>query len=248
MDVSVARRLIAELPADAVVVDVGGGASPFPRADYVIDALAFEAAGAGSDGSIHKQLGIYPRYSPERWIQADVCGRARWPVADKQFDYVVCSHLLEDIRDPIWVCSELARIGKAGYIEAPSRTEEQSLGVEHPRYAGYYHHRWLISRDEGQLSFRHKPHNLHAIRDAIVTSLAPGRRINPKYSVVSYEWSGTIQAREVLEFSESNVVEELCAVAAESRRLPELTVRVPMGWGEWVKRSMYYWRLSRGGR
>ena len=75
MDLTTARRLIAEIPKDAVVVDVGGGASPFPRADYVIDALPFDEAGAGSHGSAHKQLGIHHRFSLDTLIQAYVCAR-----------------------------------------------------------------------------------------------------------------------------------------------------------------------------
>lgn len=56
MDLAVARRLVESFGPDAKVVDVGGGASPFPRADYVVDALPFEEYGAGSDGSIHEQV------------------------------------------------------------------------------------------------------------------------------------------------------------------------------------------------
>ena len=49
---------------------------------------------------------------------------SHWPFPDKTFDFVVCSHLLEDVRDPITVCRELCRVGKAGYIETPSRIRE----------------------------------------------------------------------------------------------------------------------------
>ena len=147
MDIENARRLLKTIPVSAKVVDVGGGAAPFPRADYVIDAMPYEKLGAGSDGNIHEKLGIEPRYSEDRWIQTDLCDRRPWPIADKAFDFAICSHLLEDIRDPIWVCSELRRISKAGYIESPSRMVEQSKGVENPRHAGYYHHRWLIKRN-----------------------------------------------------------------------------------------------------
>jgi len=118
MNIDNARRLLSTIPRDAKVVDVGGGAAPFPRADYVIDAIPYEKLGTGSDGNIHEKLGIEPRYSAERWIQTDLCDRRPWPIADKSFDFAICSHLLEDIRDPIWVCSELRRIAKAGYSDS----------------------------------------------------------------------------------------------------------------------------------
>src|SRR5689334_19630817 len=87
MDLANARQLVSELPTDALVIDVGGGAGAFPRADWVIDALPFDQAGAGSSGNIHKQMEMPPRYARERWIQADLCARTPWPIADKQFDF-----------------------------------------------------------------------------------------------------------------------------------------------------------------
>ena len=56
---------------------------------------------------------------------------------------MICSHTLEDVRDPIWVCSEIQRVAKAGYIEVPSRLEEQSYGFQGP-WVGWGHHHWLI--------------------------------------------------------------------------------------------------------
>ncbi|MGV3724219.1 MAG: hypothetical protein ACO1SX_25270, partial [Actinomycetota bacterium] len=84
-----ALRIANALPQSARVVDVGGGASAFPRADYVIDALPFEARNAlgAPDG-----IGT-PRYTPDTWCQVDLCDHTPWPFPDKFFDYAVCSHL-----------------------------------------------------------------------------------------------------------------------------------------------------------
>jgi len=246
MDFENARRLLEIIPNEATVVDVGGGAAPFPRADYVLDAMPYAERGAGSDGNIHEKLGISPRYSEDRWIQTDLCDRRPWPIADKAFDFAVCSHLLEDIRDPIWVCSELRRIAKAGYIEVPSRVVEQSKGVENPRHAGFYHHRWLITRDRNRLEFRHKAHVLHSVKDAIVIHLSPGQRINPQHAIVTLDWFGDFEAVEVLEFDEEKVISELCQFAAEARRLPDLTVKAPIPVVQYIKRRIYYCRLWLG--
>ena len=128
MNIDNAKKLMAQIPPGAKVVDVGGGASPFPRADWVIDALPFEYRGGGSDGNAGEKLGIAQRFSKDTWITVDLCDRQPWPVPDQSFDFAICSHLLEDVRDPIWVCSELRRVAKAGYIEVPSRALEQSKG------------------------------------------------------------------------------------------------------------------------
>ena len=44
------------------------------------------------------------------------------PFKDKEFDYVICAHVIEHVNDPIMFKSEIERIGKAGYIELPDKT------------------------------------------------------------------------------------------------------------------------------
>jgi hypothetical protein len=95
-------------------------------------------------------------------MQRDLCAREPWPIADKSIDFAICSHTLEDLRDPLWVCGELVRVAKAGYIEVPSRIAEQSRGWERDTIAGLSHHRWLIDIDGTRLSFLMKYHLLHA--------------------------------------------------------------------------------------
>jgi hypothetical protein len=246
MDLDNAKRLLKTIPDDAKVIDVGGGAAPFPRADYIIDAVAYDKRATGSDGNIHQKLLVAPRYSADRWIQTDLCDRSSWPIPDKMFDFAVCSHLLEDLRDPIWVCSELVRIAKAGYIEVPSRVVEQSKGVENPRHAGFYHHRWLVSRNNNCLEFRHKPHVLHSVDKAVVTNVRSNRRINPEHAIVTLDWSGKFEAVEILEFDESKVIQELCAFASCARRLPQLTVKVSRPPLRAIKRRIFYFKLKLG--
>lgn len=235
---------MTRIPRAARVVDVGGGAAPFARADHVVDAVAWEDRGSGSDGA----RGTAPGLSREQWTQVDLCDRRPWPFADKSFDFAVCSHVLEDVRDPLWVCSELSRIARAGYIEMPSRVLEQSRGVENPLYAGYCHHRWLVCRRAGVLEFRHKPHLLHAVDDAIVANLSAGRRINPRYAFVALDWEGHINAREVLEFNESAIVSELCEYANRARGLPGLSEPLAMPLHRRLRRHVLFHRLSQGRR
>lgn len=142
--------------------------------------------------------------------------------------------------------SELRRIAKAGYIELPSRVVEQSKGVENPRHAGYFHHRCLITRSEKGLEFRHKPHVLHSVKNAIVIHLSPSQRVNPKHSIVTLDWSHDFEAVEVLEFDEKKVIDELCEFADEARRLPNLTVKVSTPMVQSIKRRIFYYRLWLG--
>jgi hypothetical protein len=140
------RTRIAELVGeDQLVLDVGGGASPFERADWVVDLLPYEDRGRYGYPSGPERR---ERFSGETWVSFDICGPERWPFPDDRFDFAICSHTLEDVRDPVWVCAELCRVARAGYIEVPSRLEEQSYGFQGP-WVGWNHHRWLVDVDPG---------------------------------------------------------------------------------------------------
>jgi Methyltransferase domain len=185
-----AQRIIDTLPADAVVLDVGGAMKPFNRADWIMDALPYEERGAlGNIG------GDSERFSAETWVRRDFCDREPWPFADKQLDFVICSHTLEDVRDPIWMCSEMNRIAKAGYIEVPSRLEEQSYGFQGP-WTGWSHHRWLIDIDDTGVTFVHKS----AVVERDDSHFAPGFRdtLSAEDRVSSLWWDDSFGYRERL--------------------------------------------------
>lgn len=244
MNNEAALQIAIDLPEGAKVLDVGAGDMPFPRANYVLDAIDYEARGRAGTLSI----GMSERFTKDNWIKIDFCDRTPWPFPDKFFDYAICSHVLEDVRDPIWICSELSRCAKAGYIETPSRFLEQSVGVENPRYAGYFHHRWLVSEREGRLEFRHKPHLLHSHRLAHITTVRAWQEISPHYAILQHWWSEKLEAREMLEFDEPSVVKELEQFARAARHHPHAVVCRPLSFSNRLKRMCYYWRLARGRR
>jgi SAM-dependent methyltransferase len=187
-------RILAELGEEQLVLDVGGGANPLPRADWVIDLLAYDDRGLYGEA-------IDPtgeRFSKQTWVQRDICDREPWPFQDKQFDFVTCSHTLEDIRDPIWVSSELIRVAKAGYIEVPSRLEEQSYGFQGP-WAGWGHHRWLIDLDGDELIFVFKHHVLHN-RDSDRFPYEFHESLTAEQRVHQLWWQGSFRYREQLFF------------------------------------------------
>ena len=153
-------RILASLGPEDVVLDIGGWAEPFARADWVVDLLPYETRGL---------YGVPPdpereRFTAETWVVRDICDREPWPFTDEQFDFVICSHTLEDVRDPVWVCSEIVRIGRRGYIEVPSRVEEQTYGIQGP-WVGWGHHHWLVDRTDEGIEFVFKHHILHGKPD-----------------------------------------------------------------------------------
>lgn len=185
------QRIRTSLPDTALVLDVGGWAVPFTRADWVLDLGAYETRGAwGYDGPPADE-----RFSADTWVERDVCDREPWPFPDDRFDFAVCSHTLEDLRDPVWVCRELARVAKAGYVEVPSRLEEQTWGFQGP-WAGWSHHHWLIEVDEAAaaIDFVFKHHNVHAPAHRFPTAFRD--TLSAQERVSALWWEGGFSARE----------------------------------------------------
>jgi hypothetical protein len=124
-----------------------------------------------------------------------MCDREPWPFAGDRFDFAVCSHTLEDVRDPIWVCSELSRVARAGYVEVPSRLMEQAFGIQGP-WAGYGHHHWLIEPlADGTLEFVFKSHVIDGRPDFQLPADAYWSAPE-EARVHAVFWEGEIRARE----------------------------------------------------
>jgi hypothetical protein len=182
-------RILETLGDDDLLLDVGGWAEPFERADWVIDVEPYETRGLYGRSDPERE-----RFGAETWVRRDVCDREPWPFADDRFAFATCSHTLEDVRDPIWVCAELQRVARAGYVEVPSRLEEQSLGVHGP-WPGWSHHRWLIDRDGDGLVFVHKsPVIAHRKSDHFRPGFAD--TLTPEQRVTTLWWEGALPARE----------------------------------------------------
>lgn len=99
------RKLKLPVNKKALVLDVGGGDVPYPRANVVLD----------------KYLDNFERGTNLRLDRPLIIGDARkMPFKDKAFDFIVASHVLEHMDNPVLFLKELMRVGKAGYIETPS--------------------------------------------------------------------------------------------------------------------------------
>ncbi len=182
-------RILERLDDQDVLLDIGGWARPLTRANWVMDLMPYATRGTyGVEGPPPE------RFDESTWIQRDICDREPYPFEDDELDFVTCSHTLEDVRDPIWVCSEMTRIAKAGYIEVPSRLEEQAYGFQGP-WTGWSHHRWLVDPTEGGLDFVFKHHVVHNRRSdrfpyGFERALGAGER------VVGLWWEGSFEFTE----------------------------------------------------
>jgi hypothetical protein len=117
--------ILGRLAPHDVVLDIGGWGRPFNRANYVLDQEPYETRGFMR---LPAQGGEREHFTRDTWIQRDICTHQPYPFGDQAIDFVICSHTLEDVRDPLFVCSEMVRIAKAGYLEVPSRVAESWRG------------------------------------------------------------------------------------------------------------------------
>ncbi|MEE3717828.1 methyltransferase domain-containing protein [Tumidithrix elongata RA019] len=161
-----------------LVVEIGPGYSPFPPATEFID---------WKDG----QLSI----SDIRVHCLDI-NKDRLPYEDKSVDFIYCRHVLEDIYNPLWVCEEMARVAKAGYIETPSPLAECSRGVDadSPNWRGYVHHRYVVWVHDGKLTFLPKypiieHFNLMEVEDEIIELL----NSSPLYWNTYFFWNDSFE-------------------------------------------------------
>jgi SAM-dependent methyltransferase len=230
--------ILDSLPDDARVLDVGGWAAPLNRANYIIDAMPYETRGCLAPGS----FGPGPeRFSAETWVARDFCNREPWPFEDDFFDFVWCTQTLEDVRDPIWVCAEMGRVGKRGYLDVPSILEEltwQAPEATGGDWLGHEHHRWLITEEDGELVFMHKPHSIHTQMKFYVRP-EWASRMKLEDRGLAQLWEGAPRARERIAFAKYPVddlerqvlerfdpsPEELARIGREER-LRELGLRV----------------------
>lgn len=183
------------------VLDVGGWYQPFNLATHVVDICPYETR--------RVQEALDPEdpeeFSDTTWLVADVCN-GNWPFPDQFFDFVVCSHLLEDVRDPIAVCREINRVGRAGYIETPSRIREIFVKDRSPRWnmlrgrapeVGFYHHRWFVEAEGAHLRFTAKTVALTETSDYYITRDDIGRKLSEAESGLGLFWENGFTFEEV---------------------------------------------------
>lgn len=132
------QKIVKRIKPTDRVLDLGGWDRVFPRANVVVDLNPYETRKVVNPD-------VAECFTKKDWIQADFCSTAFWDkIPDKVFDFVIISHTLEDIRDPLYVCSQMIRCAKAGYIEVPSKFRECAKQSADAPFSGYDHHRWIV--------------------------------------------------------------------------------------------------------
>ena len=66
-------------------------------------------------------LDLSDHYKDKNFIKIN---EKKLPFKDKEFDFIIASHVAEHVEDISYFLNELARVGKKGYIEVPTKLED----------------------------------------------------------------------------------------------------------------------------
>ncbi len=172
------RRLHCPVPKGALVLEVGAGGNPYPRANVMLDAM---------ESTLER---VEQQLIKDRPLVLGLCEEL--PFKDKAFDYVIASHVLEHTDDPEKFLSELMRVGKAGYIETPEGWFE--------KMCPFTYHRLEVSNVGGKLLIKKKtswkPDEISTLYESKLSKspeLSAFLRVNPDLNHMRFFWRDRIE-------------------------------------------------------
>jgi SAM-dependent methyltransferase len=130
------RRIHVPVGQKDLVLEVGSGGNPYPRANVLVDAYE-ETQERHWDKLVHDRPTI-------------LANGEKLPFNDKVFDFVIAAHVLEHTSYPERFLAELQRVAKAGYIETPDAFMERINPYKDHRLEVTVRNKRLIIRKKKQ--------------------------------------------------------------------------------------------------
>ena len=147
-------------PTDRVL-DIGSGGDPFPQATFLVDRFI--------EPTPHRYGSIVRDEKP--LVSADI---HHLPFRDKSFDFIYCVHILEHVDDPLRACAEIMRVGKRGYLETPTASEDLLFAWAKER------HKWqVVGINRTLCFFEYSPRQLEGIGTPAWEELIMSKRYHP---------------------------------------------------------------------
>jgi len=116
-------------------LDIGSGHQPNRRANVILDKYAGE--------TIHRTTQQIEIPKDKYFVLGDALST---PFPNKEFDFIIASHVAEHIDNPDKFCKEIQRISKRGYIETPGPITELLLPANS--------HKWIVRKSRNGLIFK----------------------------------------------------------------------------------------------
>lgn len=221
-------------PKHGLVLEIGSGDNPNPRADILVDKFLFDNTERGGNIVIDRPM-----------VVADA---HHLPFKDGVFAYTICSHILEHMDDPVQFASELTRVSKAGYIQSPAEIAE--------RMFHWSFHRWYVNLVDDTLVLHPREpvepfgeffDYLYAYNPAYYLF----QRSMPHLFWVEKEWHGTLKVEvrdsSPLKLNDPEALKQLVAPRVGTFRLIMMLIvssvarQIPATWRNtirrWLRRS-----------
>lgn len=155
------RHVVFDIRPNDRVLDIGSGGDPFPYATFLVDRFI--------EPTTHRYGSLVREGKP--LISADI---HQLPFRDKSFDFVYCVHILEHTENPLRACSEIMRIGKRGYLETPTISEDMLFA-----WAGDRHKWHVVSIGRALCFFEYSPRQLEGIRSTAWEDVIRDKHYHP---------------------------------------------------------------------
>lgn len=168
------------------VLEIGPGGTPHQRSDVFLE-LRYD------DPALFKrQRGNAPELSTDKPVVYYDGGE--FPFVDKEFDYVICSHVLEHVPNVELFLSELVRIGRKGYVEYPTVYYDYVYNIpEHLNFLMYRNGvvRWMKKNETHLSEFA----ELHFLFFSMLESETCDSfvHMNKRYFFQGFEWHNAIK-------------------------------------------------------
>ncbi len=148
------------------------------------------------------------KLTAKRFLRLDIT-KEKLPFKNNSFDFIFCTHTLEDLYNPFLLISEMSRVGKRGYITTPSFG--QDIAYSHlnltdwatgaRRVPGIAHHKWLFYLKKGIMQIIPKNYSLLATTEFQVSRWLG----EPEFE---YPWQGRIKYREFKDLDFHELISE----------------------------------------
>ena len=135
-------------PSDKIL-DVGGSMKQHSqlRIDTLVDLIRPEEAPYGKS-----------KLRSKNFVRLDIT-REKFPFRDKEFDFCICTHTLEDIYNPFLALEEISRVAERGLIVTPcmgydmvfSHIDFTNWLTGARRMPGLGHHKWFFYKRDNKI-------------------------------------------------------------------------------------------------
>lgn len=144
----------------------------------------------------------------KNFVRLDIT-KEKLPFKNNEFDFVICTHTLEDLYNPFMIIEEMSRVGKRGYIATPSFGKD----IEYSHYnltdwftggrrvPGFAHHKWLFYLKNGVMQILPKNYSLLSTSEFQVSKWSGEEEFE-------FLWGGSIKYREVSDINFHSLIKE----------------------------------------